>query len=249
MPKDYHESFAEEIRRRNGEKNPKPDNSHTIRGVILSLIAGLITFYIIKIFVPPPVPSTISQDNTKNIPPKPTLILPPGKVLKGQEEKNIPPKRTLPLPPSGVIKKHNSSRQENLGRIRIFLRAPKPEDNSGLKGNCSGQQLGNNNHAFVKLLDYNSKKVIITAFIRSGDMIEIPVPSGTYRIRIAEGDQWYGQKDMFGSKTISEMTEKDSDTATKFEFKELSGYELGFYCSSGNLKSKPITDTDESLEK
>ena len=53
-------------------------------------------------------------------------------------------------------------------------------------------------HTFIKL--YTSKdKLVARIFIKKGNSASINLTSGTYHINRAYGDDWYGEKDMFGS--------------------------------------------------
>jgi hypothetical protein len=88
----------------------------------------------------------------------------------------------------------------------------------------------------------------MTAFIRSGDMVEMFVPFGSYKLRYAAGTEWYGEKAKFGSEDMYEITKPFSSESAKFEFtQEKPGNELGFYCPNGNLGSKHIMK--DSLQK
>lgn len=53
-------------------------------------------------------------------------------------------------------------------------------------------------HTFIKL--YTSKdKLVASIFIKKGSSASINLTSGTYHINRAYGDDWYGEKDMFGA--------------------------------------------------
>lgn len=45
---------------------------------------------------------------------------------------------------------------------------------------------------YIKVLDWNTKSEILTAFIRGGEPFEVQVPVGSYEIRYASGQSWYG---------------------------------------------------------
>lgn len=57
-------------------------------------------------------------------------------------------------------------------------------------------------HHLVKLQDVSSGKTILEMFIRAGDTIDTTVPLGTYTLKYASGNQWYGKQDLFGEETI-----------------------------------------------
>jgi hypothetical protein len=158
--------------------------------------------------------------------------------------------KPIELPPSGILQPAAPLDGENLARIRIFLRAPLSSDESSLPATCSDDRnLGiveNKTHRFVQLLNWESNEVITTAFVRSGEMVEIPIPLGSYKLRYAIGSQWYGEEKMFGSPDMYEMTDRFSTETAKFEFTEFQpGSDIGAYCSNGNL-GKKLVRTDSS---
>ncbi|MEN6388971.1 MAG: copper amine oxidase N-terminal domain-containing protein [Syntrophomonas sp.] len=57
-------------------------------------------------------------------------------------------------------------------------------------------------HYYVKLARWDTKEPVLTLFVRSGQNVLLQVPSGTYEIKYAAGEKWYGEKDLFGPDTI-----------------------------------------------
>lgn len=57
-------------------------------------------------------------------------------------------------------------------------------------------------HYYVKLARWDTKEPVLTVFVRSGQNAILSVPSGTYEIKYASGEKWYGEKDLFGPDTI-----------------------------------------------
>jgi len=53
----------------------------------------------------------------------------------------------------------------------------------------------------IKVLDWNTKNPILTTFIRSGETASLKVPLGSYEIRYATGEMWYGYDYLFGPAT------------------------------------------------
>jgi len=164
-------------------------------------------------------------------------------------KRNQPVNIPVELPKSGVLKKAQSATPQNRWvRLRLFLRAPASDEKSPLPSNCSEQSktdlTSSNQNYFIELLDWNSNGVVTTAFVRIGEMVEIRLPLGTYKLRYTAGDRWYGEQQLFGSGVKYEMTERFSpDTAAKFAFtKEGTGGDVGFYCLNGNLSRKQIND-------
>ncbi|NOY35561.1 MAG: hypothetical protein GXP44_01410, partial [bacterium] len=94
-------------------------------------------------------------------------------------------------------------------------------------------------HHFIKVTDWNTGKVIKTIFIHAGKSIETKLPIGTYEIKYASGEIWYGEKYLFGPKTIYSKADK------KFNFTETyegySGYTIELIMQyGGNLRTSKI---------
>ena len=63
-------------------------------------------------------------------------------------------------------------------------------------------------------------------FARKGSIVKRKVPEGTYEIRVASGDKWYGERDLFGSSTYV----KKNPNPTQFEvIPTYNGYEYTVY--------------------
>lgn len=150
----------------------------------------------------------------------------------------------IALPNTGILKKYSFNKTENFGRLRLFLRKPLKSEKSPLPADC-GKNVRDiqqeENHRFIELVDLQSDEIVTSAFVRDGEMIEMFVPLGSYKLRYAIGSEWYGEKDMFGSEYMYEMTERYSSKPAKLDFTiENSGHEIGAYCSNSNLGQKRV---------
>jgi hypothetical protein len=54
---------------------------------------------------------------------------------------------------------------------------------------------------FIKLVDAQTKDLVIAIFVDGAQTIQIAVPVGTFELRYASGWVWYGPKYLFGPKT------------------------------------------------
>lgn len=54
---------------------------------------------------------------------------------------------------------------------------------------------------FVKLEEWSSKNLAATIFVRGGESVTTRIAPGTYRIRVASGESWFGQDALFGART------------------------------------------------
>jgi hypothetical protein len=86
----------------------------------------------------------------------------------------------------------------------------------------------------IKLDDSQTGVPIQTIFIRGGTSVEIDVPLGTYTVKYASGDKWYGYKHLFGPDASY------SKASTLFRFHSEAGKYVGhtitlYKVPNGNL--------------
>lgn len=91
----------------------------------------------------------------------------------------------------------------------------------------------------VKLVSTYSQNTVMTIFIRGGNTVSTEVPLGTYDIKYATGERWYGDKHLFGPKTVYSKAEKS------FTFEntgyQITGYTITLYrVTNGNLRTSRI---------
>jgi hypothetical protein len=55
--------------------------------------------------------------------------------------------------------------------------------------------------ALLKLILVSSGAEVISVFVRAGDTVEVSVPVGSYRVKLASGQTWYGDAIRFGPDT------------------------------------------------
>ncbi len=127
----------------------------------------------------------------------------------------------LPLPANGATHKYSSG--EGIAPLRIITRP--------------------GGYYFVKLVDWESNLPVMTFFIHSGKTVDVDVPLGSYKLKYAAGQSWYGEEDLFGLDTIYSQAEK------KFVFKidgnQISGYSVELILQpQGNLSTKRIAKSD-----
>lgn len=232
MPQRLEDAFQREVQRRQ-QRPKKPIGGNGITLLIVALAIG-VGYVIHKTHPSSTIPSLPDQLGAQTGPP--ALGNPKPPALK-----------PVALPPSGVRKAANPG--EPVAQLRFFTRAPLLSENSKIATRCSGGigaiPVTNNNDYYVELLDWQSDKIVTTAFVRSNDMVVIPVPYGAYKLRYAEGKEWYGDKAMFGSQDMYEMTEKYSETATRLEFNANGGHDISVHCANGNAGRKRVTKSPQ----
>lgn len=124
-----------------------------------------------------------------------------------------------PLPINGAIKRYVED--EAIAPLKITTRE-------------SG------NHYFVKIVDWYTNRLVCTVFIRSGQFVSLDVPLGTYKLKYATGEQWYGTKFLFGPATTYSVADKQFDFEIRGD--HVSGYTVELYLRPhGNLKTNRIS--------
>jgi hypothetical protein len=106
--------------------------------------------------------------------PAPARFTPPADATEKREEL---------LPRSGMFKRYvRVSRDDPQPPFKITTRTGGP-------------------HCLLKLYDVGTGTPTVAVFIRSGESVEVKVPVGTYRAKLASGERWYGEERLFGPDT------------------------------------------------
>ena len=94
-------------------------------------------------------------------------------------------------------------------------------------------------HYLLKLVDVYSKSDVMTVFIRGGVTVNVDVPLGTFEVRYAAGERWYGYEHLFGPDTACSKADKTFEF--RIEGNQISGYTLTLYkVAHGNLHTSKI---------
>lgn len=92
---------------------------------------------------------------------------------------------------------------------------------------------------FLKLMNPTTGKAVMTMMARGGDVLQVDVPLGTYRLRYAYGPVWFGEENKFGEDTRA--TEADADLTFAVVGDYASGHEVELVQQlNGNLKERPL---------
>ncbi len=98
-------------------------------------------------------------------------------------------------------------------------------------------------HYFAKVVDVATDKPVKVVFIWSGNSVEIKVPLGTYRVKYACGNTWYGRKYLFGPETSVSVA--DQDLHFRREGDHVTGYSIELIKrQNGNLRTQSISLDD-----
>jgi hypothetical protein len=103
----------------------------------------------------------------------------PGPVIQLVRRYKFEKFKPLPVhwPETGVIRKNFSDAN---GLLKIKTRTE-------------------NNHYYIKLISLHTRQEILSAFIRSGSVLSVPLPFGVYELKYAAGRNWYGSEYLFGT--------------------------------------------------
>lgn len=63
-------------------------------------------------------------------------------------------------------------------------------------------------NAVVQLYDPETHQHVFSVYVRGNDRVRVPVPRGTYEMRLIEGMKWHGPERFFGRNTAYEIVAK-----------------------------------------
>lgn len=94
---------------------------------------------------------------------------------------------------------------------------------------------------YVKLVDAATNAPVLTAYIQAGNTLEMEVPLGTFRVRYATGEIWYGPELKFGEQTA--YAEADATLEFKVTDDKVSGYTIELIRQEGgNLETNTLSE-------
>lgn len=95
---------------------------------------------------------------------------------------------------------------------------------------------------YVKVIPQEGTPVFVL-FIRSGESASVELPLGTYELRYAAGELWYGETYLFGPDTVYRRA--DSQLRFEIEGDKVAGYTLELIKqANGNLRESTINPKD-----
>lgn len=107
-----------------------------------------------------------------------------------------------------------------------------------LNANCPLTLTANDKNYYIKLCDTKREnKTIAKFFIRAKEELTIKIPEGSYKIKYASGDKWYGEQKLFnndGAYGESNVLNFHSDRYAS------NGHKISFY-NTINSKTNDIT--------
>lgn len=85
----------------------------------------------------------------------------------------------------------------------------------------------------VQLVDPDTNAHALSIYVAANDRVSLPVPAGTYRVRLIEGRKWHGAKRYFGPNTSYETV------ASLIEFTPTMGHVIDLHRRpGGNLETR-----------
>ena len=96
---------------------------------------------------------------------------------------------------------------------------------------------------FIKVVDWSSKQPIISIFVHSGQTADVKLPLGSYEVKYATGEKWYGEKYLFGPDTSYNKAD------TRLDFTQSGNRFQGHTIklipqTGGNLRTSKISPSD-----
>jgi hypothetical protein len=92
----------------------------------------------------------------------------------------------------------------------------------------------------VKLEDASTGRVVLSVFIQGGRTERIDAPLGTYVLKYASGEAWYGYTHLFGPSAV--YTKADELFSFTFDGNRYRGYTVTLYnVINGNLRTSRIS--------
>lgn len=96
---------------------------------------------------------------------------------------------------------------------------------------------------YIKVVDWSTKQTVLTAFIRGGAPFETKLPVGSYEIRYASGQSWYGSVLDFGPNASYSRCDDRFDFASTYD--GYTGYTIELILQrNGNLVTDPLSADD-----
>ena len=94
-------------------------------------------------------------------------------------------------------------------------------------------------HFLLKLVNSRNNSPVLTVFVQGGTTVNIKAPLGTYEVRYAGGDTWYGDDHLFGPDTS--YSKADKTFAFRQIGNEVQGFTITLYkVLHGNLSTSQI---------
>ena len=128
-----------------------------------------------------------------------------------------------PLPKTGVFRMVNQRSHKNTDPPLLIENVPE--------------------HTFMKLIRISDGAEAMSIFVRAGESVEVSVPVGNYKAKLASGQTWYGEVVWFGPST------KYAALEGTFEFNvegnHLAGHRLTLTrVAQGNLREHSLSASD-----
>ena len=148
---------------------------------------------------------------------RPDLVRPD--LVRPDRAASRPPTFQAPgfnLPPTGVFRASEANLSGTFSAVASEQSANQASPSVALKiVNPAGS------HKWLKLIRASDDSEILGLFIRSGDSLEIAVPPGAYRAKVASGQTWQGETARFGPQTqyfglkVAIQFKTDSERSTR----------------------------------
>ena len=97
----------------------------------------------------------------------------------------------------------------------------------------------------MKLVVPASGRDALALYVRGGQVLEVEVPLGSYRMRYASGEIWRGTAHLFGPAALTRYNEANSVLHFHSEGDRVSGYTVELIPQAhGNLRVRSLTPSE-----
>lgn len=160
------------------------------------------------------------------VPSEPTSNSAPSRPTEPTEPSTAPP-QPQPIPANGTVVRYTDA--PAVAPLEIVTR-------------------GGQGHYYVKLTVPGRKDPVISVFVRSGERAEIEVPLGTFELKYATGESWFGENYLFGEWTryskANDLFHFRKEGNDEFGYDYL-GYTIELYLQTdGNLETQDMRPQD-----
>ncbi len=128
----------------------------------------------------------------------------------------------LTLPVNGVVKYYTE--REAVAPLQIITKS-------------------SNEHYYIKLVNPVNNEFIMSIFIHANHTVMVDVPLGSYLIKYATGNKWYGEEKLFGPST--DFHKADYIFDFNLVDNQYTGYTIELFLQArGNLKTEEISRSE-----
>ena len=90
---------------------------------------------------------------------------------------------------------------------------------------------------FIKVVSIKDPKMTMSFYVKADSRATVHVRNGTYTLRYATGERWFGRKLLFGSGTVYQMFDDNLGFSSRIEY---TGAGREVHCSTWKVTLYPV---------